>query len=355
MTISPSQAERLAIATRSVYVSAEAELTALIAKRLSQGIDAPLWATIKLSEVQRLRRETEAIIARLQAESGQAIAEAVQTAYLNGSNAALADLKAVMPAGEIVGTFGVTNQQAVARIVAEATLNVQSTHLAILRQTQDVYRRAVAEASSQAVVGVLTRREAAQRVLNQFADRGITGFVDRAGRNWALDSYAEMATRTALGRAAVQGHVDRFLANGKDLVIVSAHGGSCPICAVWEGRVLSISGATAGYPTLGEAHAAGFQHANCRHTVGLFVPGLTRKMDVQPERGREAEYSSSQTQRYLERNIRRWKRRELGALGDDERRAARAKVRAWQQRSREFASETGRRRRYDRESVNRAH
>lgn len=355
MTISPSEAERLAIATRNVYVSAEAELTALLAKRLAQGIDAPLWATLKLSEVQRLRRETEAIIARLQAESGLSIAEAAQTAYLNGSNAAVSDLRNVMPAAEIVGTFGVTNQAAVQRIVSEAVLNVQSTHLAILRQTQDVYRRAVAEASSQAVVGVLTRREAAQRVLNQFADRGITGFVDKAGRNWGLTEYVSMATRAAVGRASINGHIDRLAANGKDLVIVSSHGGSCPVCAPWEGRVLSISGTDAEYPSLATAHAAGLQHPACRHTIGLFVPGLTRKMDVQPADEREAEYSSSQTQRYLERNVRRWKRRELAALDDDERREARAKVRAWQARSREFVSETGRRRRYDRESATRAY
>lgn len=355
MTISPSQAERLAIATRDLYITAESELTHLLANNLAKDIWEEQWANLKLSEVSRLRRETEAIIARLRAESGQAIAEAVQTAYLNGSNAAVADLRVVMPAGEIVGSFGITNQAAVQRIVAEAALNVQSTHLAILRQAQDVYRQAVAEASSQAVVGVLTRREAAQRVLNAFADKGITGFVDRAGRNWALDSYAEMATRTAVGRAAVQGHVDRFLANGKDLVIVSAHGGSCPVCAPWESKVLSISGATPGYPTIGEAHAAGFQHGNCRHTVGLFVPGLTRKMDVRPADEREAEYSSSQTQRYLERNIRRWRRRELAAMSDDERRAARAKVRAWNGRMREFLDDTGRRRRPIREQIKEAH
>lgn len=355
MTISPQQAETLAIATRDLYVAAEAEVTALLANRLARGIDAPQWAQFKLAELQRLRRDIEAIVAKLQSGSAQAVAEAIQSAYLSGSNAAVADIKGIGRQGDIVTTFGLTNQHAIRRLINEASLNLESTHLRILRQSLDVYRQAVAQAAPFTNLGVATRRDAAQKVLNRLADSGITGFVDKAGHKWSLPEYVSMATRSATGRAAVQGHLDRLTANDKDLVIVSNHGGSCPVCAPWEGRVLSISGTDGKYPSVAEAHSSGLQHPACRHTVGLFVPGITRKPEVQPAGERKQEYEQSQTQRALERNVRKWKRRSLAALTPEEKTKANRKVRDWQRQLREFTDEAGRRRRYDREGIGKAH
>ena len=39
----------------------------------------------------------------------------------------------------------------------------------------------------------------------------------------------------------------------------------------WQGKVLSITGKTKGYPTLEEAKAAGLFHPNCRHAYGLHI------------------------------------------------------------------------------------
>src|SRR5690606_5493901 len=155
-------------------------------------------------------------------------------------------------------------------------------------------------------------REAAQMALNRFADAGITGFVDRAGRRWDIASYAEMATRTATGRAAIQGHTDRLTAPGYALGNGSDPPDWCSVCRPWEGRVLSLSGVTPGYPTLAEAQGSGLFHANCTHSLSAYIPGLTRA----PERRRLANpegYEKRQRQRYNERQIRKWKRREAAA------------------------------------------
>src|SRR5690606_27925203 len=124
--------------------------------------------------------------------------------------------------GETLRTaFTATNRMAIERLAQVAVGNLRATHLRILRQAEDVYRQVIAEtAAPQMLTGALTRREAAQAALNRFADMGITGFVDRAGRTWTIESYAEMATRTAAGQAAIQGHIDRLIENDRDLVIV---------------------------------------------------------------------------------------------------------------------------------------
>lgn len=63
------------------------------------------------------------------------------------------------------------------------------------------------------------------------------------------------------------------------------------MCAPWNGKVLSLTGQTPGYPTLEEAEGAGLFHPNCRHASSLYIPEneeerLTRdaeQMDVMAE------------------------------------------------------------------------
>src|ERR1035437_1951419 len=109
----------------------------------------------------------------------------------------------------------------------------------------------------QVAAGTVTRREATQLALNKFADQGITGFVDTAGRNWSLSAYSEMATRTAVGHAAIDGHLETLMANGVDLVIVSDSPGECPLCAPWQGELLTLGAGNAEHNSVDDARAGG--------------------------------------------------------------------------------------------------
>lgn len=350
----PDLALRLAKATADLYADAVAHLLRIVTRRLEQGIDAPGWAERKLLQLAQLRQQAHAEIARLERQAATAIRDAITHGHAVGTATAGADLR---DAGATFG-FGQTSTAAVDALVAETITRLQGTHLQILRHIDDAYRQVIAEASSgQVLTGTLTRRQAAQRALDRFADQGITGFIDRAGRRWALESYAEMATRTSVGRAQVQGTLDRYQANGKDLVIVSDAPEECPACRPWEGRVLSISGRTptgtrtGGMEVAGsvaQAVSAGLQHANCGHRLGLFVPGLSRPMHgtADPDGYRER-----QTQRRLERNVRRWKRREAVAVEDQARRDARRRRAAAQSRLRAFVAEHDRKRLRARERI----
>ncbi|MFF1381719.1 phage minor capsid protein [Streptomyces sp. NPDC058308] len=61
--------------------------------------------------------------------------------------------------------------------------------------------------------------------------------------------------------------------------------------------------------------------------MSAYAPGLTTVEDAEPD---AAGYEAGQRQRAIERNIRKWKRREAVATTPAEKRATRAKVRAWQ-------------------------
>lgn len=347
MPVSPNDAANLGKQLIELYASAEETVLRRLARALADGpADAPDWADRKLGQLQQLRAQTQRQIVDLAEQAGEDAVDAVTTAYNRGTARAGTDLARIGTDDAIA--FGIVDEPRMRALAGDLSRTLEGTHVRVLRWQDDVYRRAVADGVSQAATGTMTRREAAARTLDRFAGQGVTGFVDGAGRSWDLASYTEMATRTGLGRATVEGHSDRLRQSGHDLVIVSEHAEECPVCAPWEGRVLSLSG-DGEHPSLADAEADGLFHANCRHTATLYHPSLVDEGRRQPEDPEG--YEQRQTQRYQERKIREWKRREAAAVDDRQAEKARGKVREWQARQRQFTEETGRRRNYPREQL----
>lgn len=357
MPVSPDMAEDLARAVAVLYEEAELVLLERIRTALAQGMESPLWAELKLRALGDLQAAIQAVIDALAADATAATAEAVAEAYTRGQQAAVAELGAVGVGQAAAAVEAIPAGAAVDRLAAAAVQETSSVHQRILRVSMDAYRDVIARASAAPLTGANTRRQAAQRALDDFARRGITGFIDVRGRGWDMVSYTEMATRSAVGRAAVQAHTDRLGAAGVELVRVSRAPEECPLCRKWEGKVLLRDGpggarevevrhATDDTRTvrvrvsgsLPEARAAGLMHPNCRHSVSAYFPGLSRRLEPVEQRGT---YEQSQQQRYLERQVRAWKRRAAAALDDDARRKANARVRAYQARIRELVAETG--------------
>lgn len=235
MPVSPELAAGLAQATVDLYTDAERLLLARIARTVSRGMGSPTWAEDKLLAVQEVRRYAVEVLAHLQQAATGTIGQAIAVAANRGSASAAADLHALTGGaleGYVDPLASLTGRAQADALLREVVTRVASTHLRILRTAEDTYRDVIARASGQVALGTQTRRDAAQRALDEFADRGVTGFVDRAGRNWDAASYVEMAVRTATAHAAVQAHADRLRAYGQDLVVVSDAPQECSLCLV---------------------------------------------------------------------------------------------------------------------------
>ena len=295
------------------YATAEADLIALLARRsaagASSGYDA--WAVRKLAETRALRAAALARITKLETTIVRLLGESIGGAAQQGLAAASAELVAAgVTAPLISGT-----PAAVLALAEETVAGVTSTHIGMLRQTTDAFRGVQAAVAAQVATGTTTLPQAIDLSLRKFADRGIRGFVDRAGRHWGLAEYAEMTTRTAVGRAHVNAKLDGFTTAGERLVIVSDSPEECPLCRPWEGQILAIDsrglgGDSPATSTVSAATSAGLFHPNCTHTLGLYVAGLTRPLrgTANPVGGRLREQ-----QRYHERAVRRWNRRTVAA------------------------------------------
>lgn len=109
-------------------------------------------------------------------------------------------------------------------------------------------------------------------------DRGITGFVDSAGRQWRLTTYAKMAARTTAMEAQTTGVKDRVVARGDDLVDIIGpmdYPDGCPPSVL--GGPYSITGATTEYQgraIMSLDRAIEYYrvfHPNCRHSLSARV------------------------------------------------------------------------------------
>ncbi|WP_200308235.1 phage minor capsid protein [Streptomyces adelaidensis] len=378
MPVSPAMAEDLAREIGRLYEDAEASLLERLAKALEAGIDSPRWAELKLAAVGNLREAVETVADALQQDADGKVREALVTAYNRGRQAAVAELGALDIGRELVAREVLPNAPAVDRLAASLAQDTRPLYVRITRSVVDGYRRIVGRVSGGVLLGTVTRRQASQRALDQFAQRGVTGFIDSAGRGWDMAAYAEMAVRSVTARAAIEGHTDALAELGIGLVIVSDAPLECPLCRPWEGEVLALSGESGPHtivakhaiqpsglfaPTrtvavhvagsLVEARGKGLFHCNCRHSLSAYLPGVTTRPPHHATPG--TTYEDTQRQREIERHIRRWKRTQAAAMNEAARRKAGAKVRSWQAAMREHvAAHEDLRRKPQREQINTA-
>lgn len=260
---SEAEAERLI----KFYEQAEREILDQLSRALMRGNKAEYLAQMK--------KNIEAILQQLREGNRTWCSEAIPRVYSQGLYSADAMMK---DEASVKTGFGAIHQQAAQVLAENAFQCLQDVTQVIGRQVEGIYRDLALENVRGTVVGYETWKQSANKYREQLAERGVTGFKDRAGRMWNMRKYTEMVARTTTMEAHLQGTTNRLAEQGHDLVKVSTHRGACPLCQPWQGKILSITGKTPGYSTLEEAKAAGLFHPNCRHAYGLHI-GLDKEIE----------------------------------------------------------------------------
>ena len=145
------------------------------------------------------------------------------------------------------------------------------------------------------------------------------------GAKMPVDKYAEMLARTTRTETQNLAMLGKALDDGNDLVECSTISPTCPTCAIYQGRIYSISGNTPGYPALYKtAFRNGYSciHPNCRHQFFPYNP----KFHTEEER------------KELEKNSRRPMNEELQSDGARSAYArSQMQMRQWNKELNEFA------------------
>lgn len=306
-SVSPAWADGLADVVTEMHVTAEGTVMRFMAATLATGLDRDDWAQRRQQDAAKVAHQANRTVAQLAADAEREIDRVLGAAYKRGH-----------------GTLTTTPRTLLQRLLDQ------------LRQVWATFRGSARSAYSR-IVGAASfersepaRRNAVQRELDRLADRGLTGFRDTNGRSWSAPGYVKQAVSHTAGTAVMDGWFAANVQANRLLVIVPETPTTCPVCAPWLGRVLSILGGDPDHPSVAEARASGLWHPNCQHPAEQWFPGYTyRPVPQQIRRTREALYAASQRQRAIERTIAQWQRRESAALDAITRAKARRKVRQW--------------------------
>lgn len=323
-----------------IYTEMELFLIASMARNLSRhrldelekGFTWEMWQSIQLQNLRRFRRESRKAVQ----ESGDAARDATKELLRQGGKSAKVEA-----------------------LIEAVTNDLEKAEHAAFRLANDAYRQTIYRAQIYLDSGTMTLNQAVDMATMDFLNQGINCVLYVDGRRVNIASYAEMALRTASQRATFMADGEKRDRWGIHTIFVSAHANACDLCIPWQGRILIDDVYSAGirprdgnYPLLSEAIDAGLLHPNCRHTLATYFPGVTQLPKVPDEKLARANYEAEQKQRYMERQVRKWKRREAGSLDEDNKATARAKVREWQGKLREHLEENPQLRRdYQREKI----
>lgn len=136
-------------------------------------------------------------------------------------------------------------------------------------------RNLITEKMAEGLIGGKALRTVRQTIKGILLEEGLDALVDKGGHSWSLDRYSEMLFRTKAVEARNRGLANRMAENDYDLVQVSNHGAT-DVCREWEGKILSVSGRTPGYPTVSDSEAGGLFHPNCKHAINVLIPSLAK-------------------------------------------------------------------------------
>lgn len=365
----PDYLEGLPDALVELYAQAEVDILADMARRISTydyWIPAAEWQRKKLVEMGATH---DYIMSRLSKLTGKSSAELTQLFEDAGSIALDADNGIYKAQGlnppalntakslQNVLISGLTKTKGIFRNLTKTTANTATKQ----------FENALDQAYMQITTGAFDYNAAIRTAVKDLAKQGVGAIAYPSGHVDTIEVAVRRAVVTGVNQTALQLQTTLADEMGCDLVETTAHAGARPSHAAWQGKVFSRSGKSDKYPDFvretGYGTGAGLGGWNCRHNFFPYFEGSPRAYtpdmlqqyeakDYEYNGQKMTEYEATQQQRYMERQIRRWKRENIAMqnAGLDASESA-AKIAHWERTQSAFLSQTGMKRQSDREQV----
>ena len=331
MKVKGPQEEEAILRMQKIYLDAERKIVAEITRKRSLDL-------VDYAEVAALER-VQQILTEMQNETFEYAPIMVETIFHGegAKNAAgYANARALTTAQTAVVQTLVNNLLGEVLDVSGTVMQSAREYLTVGRLEGQVLRNAALEAVAAQEATGAAWTIAQKQMSADLMGKGITAFVDKAGRKWSLTDYCNMAVRTTARQAEVASVIT---ADDHDLWQIVKIGSTCPVCAVYEGRVYSKSGTNPDYPPLasafGKIDPAGGNnlentylniHPNCLHSLIKYTTiGKTEKQiqrdkdfssfeknplthDPRTKKQREAYQEKMRNRQKLVNDTHQWKR-----------------------------------------------
>lgn len=330
-----------------------------------EGFDWSAWQAEKLKNIERFRRENQAIMNLYKKVIDSDTLLLMEEQFKEGEELAKQQLAEQLHTDENEQEevpipdehfFGVNNEK-MDKLMSDITTIEQKAETAALRMTDDVYRQTLYKVQLAMGTGSMTLQQAIDSAVKDFLDKGINCIVYRDGRRVNISDYVRMALRTTSTRAKLQGQAKQLSELGYDTVIISTYGKCSDTCLPWQGRVYiddvftPWQGEQNGdigksnycgkwFPLLSTAVKGGLFHPNCRHTMLQYIDGITKPPEVLDEEKIKDLYRKEQKLRALERNVRKAKRKVNGCSDAENIKKAKEELKKAQRAVKDFIEQT---------------
>ena len=237
--------EKVVLRMQQLYLKTERKLINEITRKRALG-------QVDYADVAALER-VQKILTDMQSEAFEYVPQMVETIFHGEGEknaAGYANARALTTAQIDVSQALINNLLGEIVEASNTALESATTWLSIGRLEGDEFRNAALQFTAEQQAMGASWQMAQKNMAVDLQARGITAFVDKAGRQWNLTDYCTMATRTTARQASIAANLTR---DDHDLWQISRIGSTCPVCAVYEGRVYSKSGTNPDYPPLAAA------------------------------------------------------------------------------------------------------
>lgn len=321
------------------------------AQETEEGLEWVQWQTVQLQELDKFKRryakKLNKEFKRINPHIDEAINEAFNQGKMDEEVAIMESIKEGKGKGKAYrrGSSFFQKDNKIEKIINATTNDMEKAEYAILRRTDDQYRKIIFDAQMYAASGAGTYEKAIDMATHDFLSAGINCVQYKNGVRVSVSKYAEMAIRTATKRAYLQGQGEMRQEWGISTVILNKRTSACPLCAPFVGKVFIDdvwSGGTSkdgNYPLLSSAIAAGLYHPNCKDSHTTYFPGTSTKPEHITRRDlvkmvSEAKRESKAT--YCERQAEKCGRLARYSLDTDKQRIFRSREQQWIEKKFEY-------------------
>lgn len=328
------------------------------AEETKEGYNWTQWQAEQLKSLEEYRKHNAKKFGKRFKTINSKVEEMIRTAKADGNASQEAEiLEAVKdgfkapkkPSAHSTAEFFKVNDRKLDALIKSTTDDLKRAETAVLRMSNDKYRKAIFNAQVAMNTGAVTYEKAVDIACKDMLNAGLNCVEYKNGARHTLSDYADMAVKTANKRAYLRGEGEKRAEWGVSLVVVNSRQGGCPDCAEYIGKVFIDDVYSNGkksdgnYPLLSTAIKNGLFHPRCKDSTSTYYPeldDLDAPLSEDEIKELDRQRGIKEKQQYAQRQAERFNRRAEYSLDEDNKRIAQTRADEWHDRANTLEEKT---------------
>ena len=321
------------------------------AEETKEGYNWTQWQTEQLKSLEEYRKHNAKKFGKRFKTINSKVEDMIRIAKADGNASQEAEiLEAVKdgfkapkkPSEHSTAEFFKVNDRKLDALIKSTTDDLKRAETAVLRMSNDKYRKAIFNAQVAMNTGAVTYEKAVDMACKDMLNAGLNCVEYKNGARHTLSDYADMAVKTANKRAYLRGEGEKRAEWGVSLVVVNSRQGGCPDCAKYIGKVFIDDVYSNGkksdgnYPLLSTAIKNGLFHPRCKDSTSTYYPeldDLDAPLSDDEIKELDRQRGIEEKQQYAQRQAERFDRRAEYSLDGDNKRIAQTRADDWHDRA----------------------